>query len=430
MKKIFLIAASFFPVAYSFAQKAPTRKEAVVPCSGTADNLPGKYTDHTDTKYPLNMKGTVQEKTAMLNQLIAIEKLEEASRKNFNLMGCVARVSFSGGDKNTFGNYTLTRSDYQLGVYQNVCNVKEHIVKTVGEYNTVLRVKINAPIVNVGVLAGGTGEFSISKMIRYTIPVDAIEGPDYNKNAKNNPSRVSKYVSERFLLTGRSDNFKDYHTDFLKLNNGTGFTENWLHGDRYGKNGPDSYVFIDRRYFFTKPGVPLLVPVSRKQFLEDMLEYFEIEKASFNYESDKMIKDNAQNNSDYGKQRMAALQADRAAYPQIYEAKKAKVKQLLQSQKADWLQQQAVVANNNNTYDANERLRELGKFYNMEDEKTSALYVINPEYFKLNANQPTKPKLIEVQFRYEIGKEKGYSERLFTNFSKNFNLDALKKMLE
>lgn len=37
---------------------------------------------------------------------------------------------------------------------------------------------------------------------------------------------------------------------------------------------------------------------------------------------------------------------------------------------------------------------------------------------------------MEVQFRYELSKDKGFSERLITNFSKNFDMEALRKMLE
>lgn len=50
---------------------------------------------------------------------------------------------------------------------------------------------------------------------------------------------------------------------------------------------------------------------------------------------------------------MAVLQADKAAYPQLYEARKVKVRQLLATQNAEWLQKPAVVDYKNVTYDAN-----------------------------------------------------------------------------
>jgi hypothetical protein len=142
------------------------------------------------------------------------------------------------------------------------------------------------------------------------------------------------------------------------------------------------------------------------------------------------IKALAGNNSDYAKKQMNILQADKAAYPKLYEAKKEKLKQLLANQKEDWLQKQAIVGNPRNTLDANERLKESGNFYDKEDEYKSALYILNPEYFKQSINQPAKPIFIEVRFRYEISADLGFSKRLFDNFEKNFDMDALRKMVE
>lgn len=405
-----------------------------MPCNGNADNMPGKYTDHTHPKYPFSLKGTAQEKAYMTSQLIAIEKTEEASRKNFQLTGCVARVSFSSLLSNN-SNFNHTGYGYQLGVYRTVCHATQHIVKTVDEYRTVLRVDVNPTLVVGSIPATqiGIGDFNIGKSqqsVRYQIPTDAVQGPGYSQDCINKPSRVSKYISERMVLTGRSDNYKDAHTDFLKLNNGNGYVENWLGGDRYGNHNASSYQWVDRHYLITQPGIPLLIPVSRKQYLQDMLEYLEIEKTNFYYDVDRRIKEYAGNNADYAKQKMEVLLADKAAYPELYETKKIKIKQLLVSQKADWLQQQAIVGNSKNTYDANDRLKELGTFYDREEEYRSALYVINPEYFKRNTSQPAKPILIEVQFRYELTRDYDFSERLFNNFLKNFDFNALRKIVQ
>ncbi len=88
-----------------------------------------------------------------------------------------------------------------------------------------------------------------------------------------------------------------------------------------------------------------------------------------------------------------------------------------------------MVDNNNWLKDTNDRLEALGRFYDTEGEKTSALYVLNPAYFTANSGQLVKPLLIEVQFRYEINKERGFSARLFNNWEKNFDFNALRKML-
>ncbi len=410
----------------------------LTPCNGTADAVAGIYTDHTNPKYPNNLKGTAAEKAAMMKNLIAIEKLEETSRKDFKLTGCAARVSFHRRDNSDYGKNAYAKYGYQLGVYAYVCHVAEHVTKIVDEYRTVLRVEINPNIADAGSqLKPGTGNMFFKKtatslMWTYDFPADAILGPDYEKNRVNSPSKVSKYISESNLLAGRSTAYKSYHEDFIKLNNGSGFTENYMHGSQYDKVTEKSYRWIDRRYLITKPGIALLIPVSRKQYLQDMLEYFEIEKANFNFAVEDLLKNSARDNSSFGMEKKQTWQAHKAAYSQLYEAKKAKIKELLASKHEEWLKLPAVVAGNNATQDAAERLSQTGVFYETEnsDKNIFALYVFNPAYFNTAPGHSAKPVLMEVQFRYELSEDSGFSERLFNNFWRNFDRDALRKMLE
>jgi hypothetical protein len=419
------------PTTTIFSQTTKKITAPQTPCNGTADDVAGIYTNHTQTKYGFSLKGTTAEKAVMMKNLIGIEKLEEASRNNFKLTGCVARVSFSRTNNSTYGKNVYAAYGYQLGVYQLVCHVTEHVPKIVDEYRTVFRVDINPYISQFGAHIVSTGEFYMKygKPV-YSIPEEAKMGAGFEKEKTEKPSRISQYISEDVLLTGRSDDYKNKHAEFLKLNNGEGYVENWQGGSRYDNHGPDSYQFIDRHYFITKPGIPLLIPVSRKQYLEDMLEYLEIEKANFEYLNTKELNDLRTQTADWAKNRKADLEADKLAYPKIYEAKKAKLKDLLAKQKTEWLQKPAVVDKNTMLKDANESLQALGRFYDKEGEYKAALYIMNPAYFTSNNGQTTKPLLLEVQFRYEISKEKGFSARLFNNWEKNFDLGALRKMLE
>jgi len=88
----------FFVLATASGIAQPKKiTHPLTPCNGTADAVAGIYTDHANPKYGSHsIKGSVTEKAAMTKNLIAIEKLEEASRKDFTLSGCAARVSFSG----------------------------------------------------------------------------------------------------------------------------------------------------------------------------------------------------------------------------------------------------------------------------------------------------------------------------------------------
>ena len=433
MKQFLILSVMVLASIVCFSQGIKKIADPLIPCGSRADvdAMPGIYTDHNNTKYGFSLKGTPAEKTTMMKNLIAVEKLEEASRKDFKLTGCVARVSFARPGSSDYGKNTYASYGYSMGVYALVCNVNQHASKIVDEFRTAFRVDFNPSIMPGGVHAVGTGEFNMKNgNPMYEIPVQAKVGPNFEKDKNNNPSRVSQYISEATLMVARSDNYKDFHSDFLKLNNGNGYVEHWEMGARYDTHGPDSYQCIDRRYFLTKPGVPLLIPVSRKQYLLDMLEYFEIEKANFEYDNAEKIKRIGNDKADFAKKALAALEADKLAYPRIYEAKKAKVNDLLAKQKPEWLQKQAVVDNNNWLKDANVRVAALGKFYDAEGEKTSALYVLNPAYFISNNGQSAKPLLMEVQFRYEIGKETGFSTRLFNNWEQHFDMNALRKMIE
>lgn len=410
------------------------------PCTDkNVQTLPALYYDHTKPKYGGKMivpgggytAGDVTRVFATLNQ---IEKLEENSRKNFQAMGCVMRVSYSRNSNNIINGILRKAYSYNLGLYQMVCHVQQHVVKEVGEYRSVVRVTAN-PAFDHSPLNAGTGGLVFNKapgtlFWTYDFPADAKLGPGYENDRANNPGRISKYFSEQSVLQGRSDNYKDYHGDFLKINNGDGYVENWMAGSRYDVHTEKSYKWIDRHYLITKPGIPLLVPVSRKQYLQDMLEYLEIEKANFNTVIEELIKKAAADNSDFANQKRATWQAHKTAYAEIYEARKAILKELLATKGNDWLQQQAIVAGGIKTHEAHDRLKETGKFYDKESENIFGLYALNPVYWNRNATDPLKPVLFEIQFRYEDGEERQWSANLVNNFAKNFDFAALRKMLE
>lgn len=143
MKRNFILLFFLLPAFNCFSQTTKKITAPQTPCNGSADDVAGIYTDHTQTKYGFSLKGTAAEKAVMMKNLIAIEKMEEASRNNFKLTGCVARVSFSRTDNRTYGKNVYAAYGYQLGIYQLVCHVTEHVPKIVDEYRTVFRVDIN-----------------------------------------------------------------------------------------------------------------------------------------------------------------------------------------------------------------------------------------------------------------------------------------------
>lgn len=378
-----------------------------IPCTDSADRFPGRYTDHTNTKYPSSLQG--KEKAAMQKVLIAIEKIEEESRKNFELKGCEARVSFSNYTPNA--NTTALAYGYQLGVYAYVCHVTEKVVKTVDEYRTVFRVSVNAQVPGEAIKTNQTGEFFLERQVTYQVPLENV--------------RAAHYFSERSFVGARSDDYKNLHAEFLKLNEGQGYVESYLSGSREDSKRPSGYQWISRVYQVLPEGMTVLVPLSRRQYLEDLLEYFEYEKLQFQKDWEYRWKNSSGNTSEPGIKRRTILEADKTRYPKLHEAKKAKVMDLLSTKSPEWLAQQAVV--DLNLQDGFQRLENVDKFYDKETEKTQALYIKNPALLKKASG--AKPLYFEVQFRYEKNKDRDFSQRLFDNFLKNFDWENLKKML-
>lgn len=82
----------------------------------------------------------------------------------------------------------------------------------------------------------------------------------HSNDKVNHPTRISQHVSKAMVLTGRSDNSRNKHADFLMLTNGNGHVENWMIGSRVDRPDPKAYEWVDRHYLVTRPGMPLLVP--------------------------------------------------------------------------------------------------------------------------------------------------------------------------
>lgn len=406
------------PAVLLFLTSSAEAQNKIVPQPCQDDNdaahQPAIYFDHTRPKYPFNItEYNATDKAAIMKQLTAIEKLEEGSRANFKATGCVLRTSFSATSKTSFGGYTHASYGYQLGAYQLVCHVTEHVANEVGEYRTVFRVNVN-PSLDQWHAYGEHYDFYLTdRSVRYDVSIRGITKA--GNVDRNTITRISQVVSQNQVTNDPKE--------FDKINNGTGYLESTM-----GGSNPKVYLWLDRKYYITKQGVPLLVPLTRKEYLEALLEYYEIEKKNFQTEMGYKINDDSRSTSPEAKKRMTIYEADKIAYQQIYEGKKAKVQNILSTQKSEWLQKQAVVANRqpgaNNYAEPANGLFEFNQFANTGE----LLYQFNPAYFKENVATPVKPVFFLVQFRYEMGRY--FSETLFNNFLKNYDFSALYKMLQ
>lgn len=371
--------------------------------------LPALYYDHTFDNYS-------KSKSPRMAYLFNIEKIEQNSRKNFQVTGCALHVYTRPGHGafdmdgvlREYSGFSLLANGYYCHSPQN----------TVSEGSTVAEISV---LLNSTIPPhyAGKGDFYITNnSVRYEVATQMIRSTGGPKYPGAKYSKISTYMSEYSALTGIVDRRDINHTNFLKIINGEGYLDK--HGG-YNEKYSDGYKTIERYYSITKPGVPVLVPVSRREFLEALLEYYEIEKTNFINEAAAMVR-----NENY-KNRISILEADKVAYNKMYEAKKERITNLLKTKSADWLNKQVATQEKVRENDKSKASNGLFDFYDFEN--GTLLYKYNPGFTK-NKDR-FKPVIISVRCIYRYGNELyQWSENLVKNFEKNFDFEALRKMLE
>ena len=158
----------------------------------------------------------------------------------------------------------------------------------------------------------------------------------------------------------------------------------------------------------------MLVPVTRKEYLESLLEYFEREKLYF-------AKQSAGSGKGYEN------------WQGIVEGKKAKVVSLLKENSTEWLSKQAVINFTEDSYqNQKQKLPEytssftFRKFYDNEN-GACPLYKYNPACFSATTQSPANPQFITLSFRYA---SMPVHLRLLDNFTKNFDRSAWGQLLK
>jgi len=407
MKIITIFIAVVCSIQYTNAQKVVINK--TVCQENNVQKLPALYFDHSFDNYS-------KSKSPRMPLLFHIEKLEQNSRKNFQATGCALHVytrpGHSGYDmdgvQRQFSSFALLAKEYYCSKPQN----------TVAEGSTAAEISISLNSTIPGIYKKAGDFYVTDPSIRYTISIQMkrpTNGPSYPTARYTN---LSNYISEKSALLGLVDEKDINHTNFIKYINGEGFLE------KQGSYNPQEsygYKTVERNYNIIKPGIPVLVPVSRKEFLEALLEYYEIEKANFNTElAEKLQRENF-------KDRTSILEKDRAAYTQIYETKKGRINNLLKSKSTEWLSKQ--VATNETIRENDSKNASNGLFDFKEFENGTLLYKYNPAFS--NSKDAYKPVKISVRCLFRYGNDRyQWSENLIKNFESNFDFDALRQMLD
>lgn len=373
------------------------------------ETVPGKYLTAAQYPWPavksayFNNMATTADKAIAKQVLGQIEKTEEKSRTGFSLTGGNWENYYSTEGYRYLSNAKLGTYTFQSALYEYFC-AKGKLTRN-SEYTTVLRIYVNAiPVNTLNRFLDNPFGSSIGS---YDFGLQYLDWKNHKPVDVNAPLiNLFTYFScnSQALLDA--------------INNGNQYFQDVAEKDIKPNNRSN---FIYRYWFAKKSNLPVLLPVSRKAYLQSLLEYYEREKLYFPKLIDKLTKDH-----DLGIKQYHNWEAD--VNDKINVAKKA-----LAEHDAQWLSAQAVInriEDASQTYKAQlaERTNynRFWRFYDSE-KKSVPLYQYNPAYFKTGTTNSAKPQIITVAFRYVAIP---LSLKLLNHFSENFDFEALKKMVE
>ncbi|MEI9954850.1 MAG: hypothetical protein WDM90_00700 [Ferruginibacter sp.] len=351
--------------------------------------------------------------TEITNAKKMMAAFESVCKPKLKFTGGLAKASFGLGSGAFYNQLPFCSYTYNLGFHKFVCNVQTHKLAIVDEYQGVLRVNGNPSFQTAfNSLQGDVAAYKI---------------PANSKDVKAPFIAILNYYG---FADSRVVNAINNGNDFIDLNseeagNLSAYTvvEN-KPGKGYGIMFPNSgFVtvnndFVYRHAFITHTDIPFFIPITRKKFLQDMLEYYDREKPELVANMQDKIKNLAKTITESEKSHSSYLpdQKNRQALQEqsardilsVYEQKKQTVSKLLQSKDEKWLNQQAVVQGDNKAFtvpaDRNRNLKEIyGNFYFTEfytGTEGFNLYQINPEYLKKYPPNAARPCLIDVMYRF------------------------------
>lgn len=370
------------------------------PCTKTDDllSIPGSLKDHT--KFPIG-GGTfsAQEKPVAMKTLIAAENL---CKKIFTLKGGEASSWFHLEDGGFFDIYPVTSYRMKIGFYQHVCVGSKKTNSS--EYTVDFNIIVNPELDD-----------------HYPLASQPSATEFYQNYPKQGylPISIFRYLSMTASM-GES------------IISGKGFTDNTPGNNYY------AHTDVYRNWYITKPGAALLLPVSRKEFLESLLECYDREKlfvgkrmkikldesirymAQYQKSGNKAMYQSHLENKQAAEKTMGELEA-------IIRNKKLPLEQLLKKDIA-WLQQPATVdPGKQPRFDERNTAQSMLFTGFVNGPKAHTIYRYNPVLATPLKTQPAKPLFFQVQYRYKA--EEKFSQQITDTFVKNFDFEALRKLL-
>jgi hypothetical protein len=440
MKKIFFISL----VIYGFTAQAQFNalaKQMNKDCTGeSVFKEPGSFFDaHVGGATGGGKEGYTS--TEIANAKKMMTAFENICKPKLQFTGGLAKASFGLNSGAFYNQLHFCSYTYNLGLHQFVCNVQTHKLAIVDEYNGVLRVVGNPYFQK----AFNSVEGDIAA---YKIPA--------NSQNVNTPfiailnyygfadSRVVSAINTGNgfidLNSEQAGNLSDYPVVENKPGKGYGIT---FPNSGFATMNND---FIYRHAFITHTDIPFFIPVTRKKFLQDMLEFYDREKPELvsNMQDKiknlaKTITESEKTNSSYlqdQKNRQAIQEQAAKDILTISEQKKQTVTKLLQSKEEKWLNGQAIIQGDNKAFtvpiNRNINSKEIyGNFYFTEfytGTEGFSLYQINPEYLKKYPPNAARPSLIDVMFRFRASDK--FIMGVKESFIDQLDPDAFRKLLQ
>ncbi|MES2418145.1 MAG: hypothetical protein V4541_08140 [Bacteroidota bacterium] len=442
VKKLFFISL----VLYGFSVQAQTTFKAWEKlinkdCTGeTVQNEPSRFWDsHIGGAIGGGKEGVAS--TDIANAKKMMTAFENICKPKLQFTGGLAKASFGLNSRTFYNQLPVCSYTYNLGFHQFVCNAQTHKLAIADEYQGVLRVIGNPGFQTVFTSFEGA----------YKIPANSknINAPfialfNYyafidNKlvNAINNGNGFIELTTERV-----GDQQTQSQGQVLENKPGKGY--GWTGSNGFVSMGNVSFIY--RHAFIAHTDTPFFIPITRKKFLTDLLEFYDREKPELVANMQDKIKNLAtgiieseKTNSSYlqGQKDRQANQVQAAKdILAINEQKKQTITKLLQTKDEKWLNQQAIVQGDNKAFavpsNRSINAKEIyGNFY-FNDFYTRSeglkLYQINPDYLKKYPPGGAKPAIIDVIYRFSTG------NKFLTGINKSFinqlELDRFRKLLD
>jgi len=373
---------------------------AAQPCTSTADllSIPGSLKDHSKT--PIGGGSfTAVEKPVAMKTLIAAENL---CKKTFSLNGGEASAWFHIPDGGYYDVSKFTSYQLKIGFYQHVCVNNKKVNSS--EYTVDFNIIANPDLGSKYFLASnpGTDEFYVNRPKLGYLPIPIF----------------------RYLSMSSSDG--------EAISQGKGYIDN-TQGNNYYK-----HTDVYRNWYITKAGTPVLIPVSRKEFLESLLEFYDREKQFITKRMNTKISESVRYMAEYQKSGNKAMYQSHLENKQAAEKTLAELEGILRSKRqlpedllkkdTAWLQQPATLDPKKSMQFDSKYTREsmvFTGFFSGPAAKT--IYRFNPSLTAGLKTQPAKPLFFLVQYRYKS--EEQFSKQITDGFVKSFDFEGLRKLL-